>query len=479
MLPTTTNDHPVLPSPDWKSHACAIFSGLRGLLTIWVFLQHATTLDPAAFMNQQMYVDRTAFNTSAFLLITGFATHLQTRKQPLAYGSWLLGKWFALIPLSLLAVIVQYPPSLYGQGYWSGSVSGWWQLYQLVMNLLGLGAIGNAGDFTAQATNPLGAGVEVGWNYFGSALFILFIVFAAFHALLAGCRNVFGADPFHSEKLMGVPAALLGLALTGFSLYLQSAAGDFPNEPGLAMLAAGQSGVLPMLLVGVCAAEVRHHLSGVAQAALGHWMVVDALFVGFVAVCFCPVEGLVDMSDTAAFFGSARSVALMAAQPVLFCALLLALSCQAWHTARAVSVHFVLKRSVLAGLFGKYSYTYFLFQLPVIFLYFPSWLSSLGGGSASTQEIMSNYGTAEIVLMGGITAVAAILTQRLQDTWVTERYIAASACLRGGGVCARIWADEQNPLRWAYSSDSSDSSSDIGQLAKLEAGKTQVVGSRG
>ena len=91
----------------------------------------------------------------------------------------------------------------------------------------------------------------------------------------------------HQRRRWLRAVTVIGLALTGLSLYLQSAAGDFPNEPGLAMLAAGQSGVLPMLLVGVCAAEVRHHLSGVAQAALGHWMVVDALFAGFVAVCFC------------------------------------------------------------------------------------------------------------------------------------------------------------------------------------------------
>jgi hypothetical protein len=62
---------------------------------------------------------------------------------------------------------------------------------------------------------------------------------------------------------------------------------------------------------------------------------------------------------------------------VFFCLLLMALSRQAFHKKRSIIVHFVLRRSLLTDVFAKYSYTFCLFALPVLLVYYPAWVKML------------------------------------------------------------------------------------------------------
>ena len=68
------------------------------------------------------------------------------------------------------------------------------------------------------------------------------------------------------------------------------------------------------------------------------------------------------------------SVELLTMQMVFFCLLLMARSCQAFHKKRSIMVHFVLRRSLLTDVFAKYSYTFCLFALPVLLVYYPAWV---------------------------------------------------------------------------------------------------------
>merc|ERR1711924_579763 len=70
--------------------------------------------------------------------------------------------------------------------------------------------------------------------------------------------------------------------------------------------------------------------------------------------------------------------ALLTMQQVFFCLLLMALSCQAFHKKRSIVVHLVLRRSLLSDVFGKYSYTFYLFQCAVLFQYYPKFAAMLG-----------------------------------------------------------------------------------------------------
>merc|ERR1711924_468313 len=93
------------------------------------------------------------------------------------------------------------------------------------------------------------------------------------------------------------------------------------------------------------------------------------------------------MGAVAEGFKDPGSVALLAMQQVLFCLLLTALSCQAFHKKRSVVVHFVLRRSLLSEVFGKYSYAFYLFQIPVLSQYYPQWAAMLGAKYAPGDAV--------------------------------------------------------------------------------------------
>merc|ERR1719353_332529 len=186
------------------------------------------------------------------------------------------------------------------------------------------------------------------------------------------------------------------------------------------LIAAGQVQLLPMLMLGVCAAELRHQMGSTAQALMGHWLMVDAVFAAFLAVTFCPYSYTTSPAEAVAEgFKDPGSVALLAMQQVLFCLLLTALSCQAFHTKRSVVVHFVLRRSLLSDVFGKYSYTFYLFALPVIFVYYPKWAATVGAKYAVGDAV----GWVQWVLILLVSMAVAMVTQWWQDEYVTGVYV--------------------------------------------------------
>merc|ERR1719163_2684388 len=220
----------------------------------------------------------------------------------------------------------------------------------------------------------------------------------------------------------------------------------YPTEtllanPALLTLPAMTNGLYiflaPMLFLGVCAAELRHHLSPAVTAFLGHWLVVDAAFAAFAALTFSPFPGTGVYGITAAAEGMARRCAELegaagagagagmpagcqmlaslpaalrpradadmattfaadAAQSLLFCLLLLCLSCQSCHRKRSFVVFGVLQRSAIADFCGRYSYVLYLFPQVLIHV------------------------------LGVLLALAA---QRWQDAWVASAHVAMTGWL--------------------------------------------------
>merc|ERR1719162_2338957 len=86
----------------------------------------------------------------------------------------------------------------------------------------------------------------------------------------------------------------------------------------------------PLLMLGVCVAELRYHLSATAKAVLGHWLVVDASIIAFIVLTFAPLPGtFASYGQNTNLSALPNSVAISATQQILFCLVLLCLSCQA------------------------------------------------------------------------------------------------------------------------------------------------------
>lgn len=383
-------------------------------------------------MSTPSFVDRNNFNTATFLILTGFTTYTQQRGQKVRYGSFMLRNYFSLIPLNILALLSFGIPILMDEVKMSNA----WQTYVAISNLCGLGLFSAAEDYTGHVDLHTAGTLRLTSSiYFGSMLFVLFGVYALFHWALTSSKTLRAL--FQSSC---IPALLLAILMIALSFLL----GALNAHAVTGLIASGQVQLLPMLMLGVCAAELRHQMGSTAQALMGHWLMVDAVFAAFLAVTFCPYSYATSFPEAVAEgFKDPGSVALLAMQQVLFCLLLTALSCQAFHKKRSVVVHFVLRRSLLSDVFGKYSYTFYLFALPVIFVYYPKWAATVGAKYAVGDAV----GWVQWVLILLVSMAVAMVTQWWQDEYVTGVYVSVRRCIDEGQLL-QLWTNEQNPLCW-------------------------------
>jgi hypothetical protein len=418
-----------------------------------------------AFMNDKSMFNRMDFNTATFLLMTGFTTYMQQRGQKVKYGSWMLGNYFSLIPLNLLAIAMYAPPQIYQIVSTSPvAISTAWQCYIVIANVCGFGLLTPAMTFSGSDVDSATRGVlgAVSAIYFGSMLFLLFGVYALFHKTLASSKTLRG---FFQQSCL--PALVFAVLLVACSFLLGQL--NISGTPGSA-IAAGQLQLLPMLLLGVCVAELRFQLSASMQAFMGHWLVCDSLFAVFLAVTFLPYTYAISSPEMvfATGFTDSVSVILLSLQMVVFCMLLMALSCQVWHKKRSIIVHFVLRRSVLIDVFGKYSYAFYLFALPVCWVYYPHWVTMLLPAGSSFDWNTSGWLQRFIMLL--ISLALAMVAQWWQDEYVTSVYVIVRGYITDGHL-REIWNSEQNPLCWhesgcgetSFAADADDT------LANLEA----------
>jgi hypothetical protein len=434
MLPTTAT----LQVPDWKAETFSIFGGLRGLCILWVFWQHSTAGIKGTTQNTPSNIDRNNFNTATFLILTGFTTYTQQRGQKVRYSSFVLRNYFSLIPLNILALLFSGVPLLMDDV----KISSAWQTYIAITNLFGFGLFSAAEGYTEHVDAATGLTLFKASNlYFGSMLFVLFGVYALFHWALTSSkmfRSLF--------QKSCIPALLLAILMIALSFLL----GALDESRVTLLIADGQLQLLPMLMLGVCAAELRHQISSQVQAVMGYWLTVDALFAAFLAVTFCPYSYATNTATLATFnqtwatgFKDPLSVALLAMQQVFFCLLLMALSCQAFHKKRSIVVHFVLRRSLLSDVFGKYSYAFYLFQIPVLFQYYPQWAAMLGAKYAPGDAVGWVQWALQLLASMGVAMVA----QWWQDEYVTSAYVSVRRCIDDGHLL-HLWTSEQNPLSW-------------------------------
>lgn len=447
MLPTLMNNN----SPDWKVEASSAFQGVRGLCILWVFWQHSTMYTPGNFLSAMGRGDRTVFNTATFLILTGFTTYMQHRGQKVRYGSWMLRNYFSLIPLNILATVLYIVPNYYAFANNAAAsplkpnIPLSWQAFAVVANLCGFGMFSAAPAFSRVET--LGFGTKyimaaAGGIYFGSMLFLLCGVYALFHWALTSSKTL--RSLFQQNCLLPLLMAILMIVLSFFLKALDS------NPIVTWFIASDQIQLLPMLMLGVCAAEMRHQQGAKVQAILGHWITIDVLFAGFVCTSFWPYS-----------YKDAFSVVLLTMQQVLFCLLLTALSCQVFHKKRSIVVHFVLRRSLLS-VFAKYSYPFYLFALPVLGVYFPAWATMLLPPAASpttrNTSIVFTHSTGPLqwLLMLVVSMVVAMAAQWWQDKYVTDMFLSVRQYIDDGRVW-KLWASEQNPLRWHNEETESES----------------------
>jgi len=289
----------------------------------------------------------------------------------------------------------------------------------------------------------------IGVEYFGSFLFMLFVGYAMFHATLSFDipRRMFRG--FH-----GMGAVICWLLMLTCSIALGMNTFQPPADPTKILTfvdvvnnvlledATGTSGtytsIWPLMILGACTMEIRHHLSVSIKAALGHWFVVDLSIVAFTVLTFAPIEhlsmygtgfltSLPNLTITPEFQPYFwRTIAVSVAQPALFCIVLLCLSCQAYHKSRSIIVFFVLRRSILTDVFGKYSYTFYLIQLPLIFgPYIPFW-ACIGAPDDTCKNYMSNpaaLGWPYKLLVLVLSLALGMGLQYWQDTYVTTKFL--------------------------------------------------------
>jgi len=389
--------------------------------------------------NTPSNMDRNNFNTATFLILTGFTTYTQQRGQKVRYSSFVLRNYFSLIPLNILALLFSGVPLFMDDVKMSSA----WQTYIAITNLCGFGLFSAAEGYTKHVDAPTEVVLMKAISlYFGSMLFVLFGVYALFHWALTSSKTF--CSLFQKSC---IPALLLAILMIALSFLL----GALDESHVTFLIAFGQVQLLPMLMLGVCVAELRHQLSSKVQAVMGYWLTVDALFAAFLAVTFCPYSYATTTTATLATlfktwatgFKDPRSVALLAMQQVFFCLLLMALSCQAFHKKRSIVVHFVLRRSLLSDVFGKYSYTFYLFQLPVLSQYYPKFAAMLGAKYAPSDAV----GWVQWVLQLLASMGVAMVAQWWQDEYVTSAYVSVRRSIDDGHLL-HLWTSEQNPLCW-------------------------------
>jgi len=417
-------------------------------------------------MNQDSYDTRMQFNTGTFLIISGFATYIQTRNQPLKYLQWCLSKWFGLIPLMTLCILISLP--LADSKAQLDSISPGTQVYLLVMQIAGLGWIGASGNFgylhNLNAWNTAGGFGDVGFAfsslvgiaYFGSLLFMLLLLFALLHYTLT----------FKLPRQMFQGCSGLGAGLCAIAMIAVSVALGFLSTPANAtrgeMLAtSGNCNFLaPLLMLGVCVAELRYHLPARAKAVLGHWLVVDVSIVAFTVLTFAPLPGTVatygqntnlrmcqkmlpyattlavgcDATNDNFWSVLPKSVAISATQQILFCLVLLCLSCQAYHKKKSLVVFGIFERSIVCDFLGRYSYVLYLFPQVLLHLYVKDWL-----GTSSLHGEMAR------LLVGVLGVTLAMIAQWWQDTYVLQANIWLLDYLRSDWRDGALMS-ERNPL---------------------------------
>lgn len=124
---SNASDIHIVNSDSWKADFLKVSAGLRGLLIIWVTVGHLnSTYGDVVF--DTYFTD--ASNTAAFVMLSGFSTCVQTRSNKLNYRSWIVSKWFGLIPISLLSMLMYVPGMQQDAG--SHAVSLGTQLYMWV-----------------------------------------------------------------------------------------------------------------------------------------------------------------------------------------------------------------------------------------------------------------------------------------------------------------------------------------------------------
>ena len=376
MLPITTQE---VSSQQWKAETLSVLSGVRGLCILWVFWQHSSVNTEDSIMGYKQYSDRMNFNTAIFLIMTGFTSWCQHRNEKMNYRNFILGNYFSLIPLNVLSILIKWPPEMYAAATTANANAS--AISQFLLVLSHVSGFGVVGSFAGMAGNHLGPseskmlGLMAG-SYFGSMLFLLLGIYALFHWVLRSSKIL--CSLFQQSC---IPSLLLAIVMGTLSIFL----GQLTDSTHVSLFAGGQLNLLPMLMLGVCIAEVRHHLPPMGQAVLGHSLTIDILCAAFLTVTFMPYS-YSDTSSASTFptptskaegFSDLSSVLLLSSQMAIFCLLVLAFSCQIFHKKRSIVTHFVLRRSLFQGFFAKYSYTLYLSQLPVIFLYYPQWMTML------------------------------------------------------------------------------------------------------
>jgi len=423
-----------------------VAKGLRGVLICWIVAGHLKGYTP---WGSNLV---TNFNTAAFFILTAFTTHSQARNKKINYGTWIIGKWFGIIPLSLLALLMTVPAmytlsvTVYLKGgFPTHTISVGTQVYLWVMNFLGFSWIGSGGNFsffhdpvsfsTGSNFGDLGVGLADVFNaqYFSSYLFTMLIGYAGFHFCLSYQipRKIF-------QGFSGLVAAVLGVALIVVALWIYQEVN--PSSLGMVTNFTGYNiYFFPLFLAGVCLAEVRCHLPRSVKAVLGHWMVVDIFILAFF---------LYSMVDPVGLVGNAQPLSIVVAvQPVLYCIMILALSCQSYHKKRSVITFTLLERGPFYSFLGKYSYTFYLFQIPLFSLnWMPAFICL--GASECTAGLPSAL-TASIsyqLLTVALALVLAVATQWWQDTYVAEAHVALMQFMKRDGSWWALLTHEQNPI---------------------------------
>jgi hypothetical protein len=392
------------------------------------------------------------FNTAAFVILSGFSTCLQTRSKKLNYGTWILNKWFGLIPISLLALLMEVPGMQHATTSHVFSLGT--QLYLGVTTFLGFGWLGVAGNFeflhnatafntdTAFGNVGTGLGGVLSSSYFATFLFTMMVSYVPMHSVLS---YELPQKIFQSSH--GLVPAMLSVGLMWASTIVVL-------NTNLGSLVAGQydglwfSGFFLFLFLlfpaGVFLAEMRCQLPPCMKSVLGHWIVVDASIITFFAYTFTPHPAVAKGQP------SLLMQLTCTIQPVLFGLMLLALSCQSYHKKRSLIVFTLFERDtlLLPSVFGRCSYTFYLFQIPLINGPWMPAFVCLGDSTCTTLPPGADpaASTSYKLLTFVLALVLAVLTQWLQDTYVTAAHVEFIQLVNCDGACWALFTHEQNPL---------------------------------
>ena len=191
------------------------------------------------------------------------------------------------------------------------------------------------------------------------------------------------------------------------------------------------------LILQVCIAEFRCHMSTKAVYAMGHWIIVDTAVVAFVAITTTPAPGVNDDRATMAVVNGM--------QCALFAFLVLCVTCESVHLKRSFFVHFIFKRTVLFAFLGKYTYPFYLISQGTCELYLP-WLMRISDPKSLPSFNLKNEGVlVHLFAMCLCLALAKFVQHSFQDTYVTRAFLATQQKLFGGGIQA-TFSDARSPI---------------------------------